>query len=332
MFARPSRPARPGARLRHAVAAVLAAASLVEAASAALAPAADAQSSPFALSSRGSSLGSPLSSTRPRITDSNAPTNSQTSTSYSEKTVNGVRTCTYTYSLSETQNGVVVNTIQETTTRRGAACDLEWPDRPARTATMPTPTTAATTTIATANQGDRIIVRRPNGLTTFCTLSFVGSNHVGVTAAHCGEAGSTVYTGDGLLKLGTLRSATTPYNFAIAHEEQLANDVAYIDFAPTTALGTNSFSGGTIVRDTTAVTAGTEVCWYGDKTHSTHCATAYPKGQYFSGDRVFVIGGQETVPGDSGGPMWLKGGGYLGVISGIATDPALRATIGVMMP
>lgn len=201
---------------------------------------------------------SDLSSTRPRTTDSNnstnttvingnnnvvinaknpnAPTNSQTSTSYSEKTVNGVRTCAYTYSLSEAQNGVVVNTVQETTTRRGAACDLEWPGRPARTATMPTPMTAATTTIATANQGDRIIVHRPNGLTTFCTLSFVGSNHVGVTAAHCGEAGSTVYTGDGLLKLGTLRSATTPYNFAIAHEKQLANDVAYIDFAPTTAL------------------------------------------------------------------------------------------------
>ena len=333
----------------HKACTVLAAVALA----AAVSPTALAQSS-FSSSSPGGRLTTPANPNdgsfqfpdfpsfpdNPRRTNppsgNNGTWNNQERSNYQERNVNGVRTCTYEYSVSETINGQLTKSHREKITRHGSDCDLEWPGRPAeRPKNQPSTPTPPVTKQVKLTQGDRVILQRPDGKTSACTLSYVGANSVAVIAAHCGQPGTVVYTKQGGYKLGTMRSATAQlFDYSTSFISNPDTDVAYVDLEPSVYSGGNIYSGDKIVRDIRAARPGSEACWYGSSTLGVRCGTLVtPQSAGISGTRALVIRNAEAIPGDSGGPIWIKGLGYIGVLSASAySDDSVTQTIGVMLP
>lgn len=174
--------------------------------------------------------------------------------------------------------------------------------------------TAATTAGAqpvSVDQGDAIVV---NG--SACTVGF-NEGASSYTAAHCGRSGDRVrlLLDDGTLtpEAGTLQDS--PANAGTT------NDWARIDWDEGVDVGPNEYSGDGAVG-LADVHHGDRVCTYGWATSATTCGTFHTQvGNSFLVD---IPGG---LDGDSGGPLWVPGLGFLGVHS--ATVSGRDNTTGV---
>lgn len=152
------------------------------------------------------------------------------------------------------------------------------------------------------NQGDSIY-----SLGAKCTIGYVDKETNSFqTAAHCvGEVGEEVYNDEGEA-IGTviIRGDIEGVN---KHRQ----DAAYVAISPGHTAGDNIYSGDKIVS-LSDIDSGDKLYAYGAST-----------GEVYHGkvDRVYSSmvasqPGMMPIPGDSGGPAWIKGKGYVGVTTG----------------
>lgn len=160
-------------------------------------------------------------------------------------------------------------------------------------------TVATATEPTVVDQGDGIVV---NG--SACTVGFnLGASSY--TAAHCGESGDRVRL---LLADGTLTPPTGTLTTSAA-SEGTTNDWARIDWDAGVEVGPNEYSGdGAVALD--AVRPGEPVCTYGRATRATTCGVFHARV-----GNSFLVDIAPGEPGDSGGPVWAPGRGFMGVHS-----------------
>lgn len=183
-----------------------------------------------------------------------------------------------------------------------------------RTTVLALATTLALGTVATpavaqvaVQQGGSVQVHG----TGICTVGYNDVAHRrSFVAAHCGEDGARVEvinpaTGRGTGMSGTLRRSRF-------YDLQLSNDWAAIEWDPQVRVGGNPITGDAWVspRD---IRLGETVCYTGRTSHPHGGATC---GRFAgSADNTYFVDTELSQPGDSGGPMWVPGRGFVGVVS-----------------
>ncbi|WP_293768058.1 hypothetical protein [uncultured Corynebacterium sp.] len=175
--------------------------------------------------------------------------------------------------------------------------------------------------VATVNQGDRLqfgYTETPTGTwnNAQCTAGYVDpQNHVIYVAAHCGDDGHVVTDAAGT-PVGVIRHAMGAlYDRTKTWREQFkaqsGRDFAFVELCSTVNTGANTYSGDRILGSPANLAVGTEVCTYGI-TSGLACGRiiAHPTNDF--PQSVFRTN-IRRAGGDSGGPVWVKGGGYLGI-------------------
>lgn len=172
-------------------------------------------------------------------------------------------------------------------------------------------------------QGDAI---RTDNVLTYgqCTLGYVDKRaRVGYTAGHCGLAGQPVLNTRmqiiGYFESSTLitRKANLYVDYAGQIFPELAKytyrgplkDMARIRFVPGVSLAGNPLSGDRIVP-LREIRGGDKVCATGVASRRVSCGTV----QHVHGQTIFAHH-NGLRNGDSGGPAWIPGKGFIGVIS-----------------
>lgn len=147
-----------------------------------------------------------------------------------------------------------------------------------------------------------------------CTLGF--NDHargVSYTAAHCAsQPGQRVRlmnprTGELSDPVGTIKPSSNYKSF------ELGNDWAEIVWDRGVTMGANPYSGDTMLT-LDQVKPGEEVCYHGETTHKR--SNKVTCGSYVDRlEQSFVTNIKDGKPGDSGGPIWVKDRGFIGVVS-----------------
>lgn len=174
------------------------------------------------------------------------------------------------------------------------------------------------------NQGDEI---RMNLVVTQgrCTLGYVDRRAgIAYVAAHCGIAGQPVYNTRGQI-IGYFdasnfitQTLSTPFYSVASVSPALSNalfsgaskDIATIRFVPGVVPGGNSFSGDRIMP-LSQIRSGDTLCATGAVSRRISCG----KVDRVRGETIFAYHGG-LRHGDSGGPAWIPGKGFVGVNSG----------------
>lgn len=156
------------------------------------------------------------------------------------------------------------------------------------------------------SQGDKIIIEGGR----VCTVGYVDKEkHKAYIADHCAVLNkkSTV-DNENRTEIGVINGTFDMSNIGLS---QARKDVAHIDLYDRTVVGENKFSGDKRVS-TRDVKIGDEMCTYSRMLNKeVHCGKVkYVDGNVVVGDR-YVNG----IPGDSGGPAWIPGKGFVGVYS-----------------
>lgn len=159
---------------------------------------------------------------------------------------------------------------------------------------------------------------------TTCTLGFVNtSNKFAYTAGHCGRehvTGNEVFMntstngGTNLVRIGTWEGANSNYQQrpTTGYFNNINFDFGYIrldESSAPIAANANPFSGDTI--ENYVPKNGSRVCIYRSKTAPHVYCT-----EFFKTSSNYILVDQQSVRGESGGPVWVEGGGFFGVISG----------------
>ena len=155
------------------------------------------------------------------------------------------------------------------------------------------------------NQGDLVDVVGKGR----CTIAFNDrGQNVSYTAGHCGEEGDrALVMGEGFRASGTFHPSS-----AMNADEGTANDWGVIRWADGVKLGKNAISGDAVVAPS-LMRSGDPVCVYGGTSKKTTCgsfAGAIGNNLYWDGP--------SGKPGDSGGPVWAEGKGFLSVDTGVS--------------
>lgn len=171
-----------------------------------------------------------------------------------------------------------------------------------------------------------------NGVFNKCTLGYVHKEtKIAYTAGHCGDHHSPgvpvyMYTTDGtLLQIGSWYG--TSENYLGNHGEEvnkfdfINGDMGYIALEESTGVvipeTANAMSGDTIYRE--LPTNGEEVCAYRSQAMDVTC------GRMYQLNGSYIVYNTTSVKGESGGPIWRKAGGFLGVISATSVISLLQA-------
>lgn len=175
------------------------------------------------------------------------------------------------------------------------------------------------------DQGDSLLVRADGNMLGVCTVGFVDTENNRVwTDAHCGENGAAV--------MDNFQNPIGPLHHVYPSEwEQLQNiqgtewsvnsrasDVAYVEIDDPAVLGQNYFSQNTIARDPAV---GDNLCNYGGRTDRVACTPI----TNINGP-VVITANNGSDHGDSGGPAWIEGKGYVGQLLG--SDVIWRSDVG----
>ncbi|WP_175935217.1 trypsin-like serine protease [Corynebacterium sp. Marseille-P4321] len=151
---------------------------------------------------------------------------------------------------------------------------------------------------------------------TRCTIGYNDhGNGVSYTAAHCAQKGARVALVD--TKSGIRSKMLGTFEPSENFQFPLGNDWGRIKWDEGVTLGGNVYSGDTIVS-LDDVRAGEQVCFHGEVTHEN--SNDVECGEYSDrGGQSFVTNIKSAAHGDSGGPMWIPGRGFIGVVSGGST-------------
>ena len=153
------------------------------------------------------------------------------------------------------------------------------------------------------NQGDRISVKG-----TSCTIGYIDkSNRKAYTAAHCFVSDKT--PGQSIDAQPVYNSFGRQIGVATGVYSGTQNDdFIMIDLFNNIPEGENSFSGDTIVK-IEDVKPGDEICSFSRKYKKTMC------GEIEKVNEREILATREAggISGDSGGPAWVEGKGFVGV-------------------
>lgn len=154
------------------------------------------------------------------------------------------------------------------------------------------------------SQGEKIYINDTN---IACTIGYVDKlKHKAYTADHCLPAHqkSVIYNSN-REKIGEAYGRFSDRAMGIAKSR---NDVAYINLYDNVRAGGNFYSGSNRVS-TTHITPGENLCMFSRKLNSTNC------GKVKSVDGTLVVGDEHVngIGGDSGGPAWIPGKGFVGI-------------------
>lgn len=166
----------------------------------------------------------------------------------------------------------------------------------------------ASASALTVTQGDEILSPPGGNSPTWstCTIGYVDNDarqfH---TASHCLNT-NQVFSQD-LSHIGDV--------IAQGANTRPGNDIAIVKLAPGVHPGGNPYSGDVAV-DTSDVYRGDPICTYGKSSGNVRC------GHVVFKDNETVTGNSAVypIPGDSGGPAWIPGKGYVGVASRYYND------------
>ncbi len=166
--------------------------------------------------------------------------------------------------------------------------------------------------VASISQGSSVIVQG----TGICTVGYNDyANRRSFVAAHCGREGARVQAFDP--RTGARSGAVGTLYRSKLYDGHLSNDWAAIQWDPGVHMGPNARSGNGWVypRD---IQLGETVCYFGQTSHAGGGQTC---GRFAgSADNTFFVDMPATRPGDSGGPMWVPGRGFVGVVSSMWTS------------
>lgn len=162
----------------------------------------------------------------------------------------------------------------------------------------------------TINQGDQITSDQTilNGAIYVgnpCTIGYVEPGKAW-TAAHCANNGNPVRDSRGRV-IGTIvhTNPNDSNNYSVYH------DTAYIALNSNVRAGQNSHESQV---SEVIPSAGDRVCLYSRTSDSTRCGTVDHVSPTAKKEYVFISGASANQ-GDSGGPVWVPGQGFIGVIS-----------------
>lgn len=174
---------------------------------------------------------------------------------------------------------------------------------------------------AVVNQGDKIWTDFIGPFQKTCTVGYIDKEHNSFwTAAHCvnGE-GSQVKNAAGE-NIGTVKHRDTSYPENFNYQD----DVAVVSINSGHAAGENVYSGDQIANPAD-IKSGDPLKAYGSKTGRVYSG-------YVSSSRdgvTYSNSGMESQSGDSGGPAWIDGKGFIGVTTGTVSSSGnpVRQTI-----
>lgn len=156
---------------------------------------------------------------------------------------------------------------------------------------------------ATINQGDKL---DNNG----CTIGYIDMDRMkAYSAAHCKhEKGEQAWSNGkniGVFGRGENNQSLDNHGFDGVVDTVEINLYDNIE-------GKNSFSGDNVVKFND-ISIGDKVCFMGRATITPYCDG---KVKSFSGKaRVISHGDYNSIPGDSGGPAWIPGKGFIGIVT-----------------
>lgn len=144
-----------------------------------------------------------------------------------------------------------------------------------------------------------------------CTVGFSDpARQRSLVAAHCGREGGRVAVLDPAT--GAVSRPVGTFYRSKAYDQRLGNDWAAIQWDRGVAVGGNPHSGNRWVHPNN-IALGETVCYHGNASHGGRGSTC---GKFAgSVGNTFFVDAPLTRPGDSGGPVWVPGRGFVGVIS-----------------
>ncbi|CAB0872188.1 hypothetical protein FRC0360_02012 [Corynebacterium diphtheriae] len=175
------------------------------------------------------------------------------------------------------------------------------------------------------DQGDSLLVRADGNMLGVCTVGFVDTENNRIwTDAHCGENGAAVM--DNFQNpIGTLHHVYPSEWERLQNVRGIqwstnsrASDVAYVEITDPEVLGRNYFSQNSIAREPAV---GDNLCNYGGRTDRVACSPIVT----INGP-VVITADNGSDHGDSGGPAWIEGKGYVGQLLG--SDMVWRSDVG----
>ncbi|MBH5297472.1 hypothetical protein I8F74_02240 [Corynebacterium ulcerans] len=175
------------------------------------------------------------------------------------------------------------------------------------------------------NQGDQIHPENSRYGHSYCTVGYVDVENGRVwLAGHCGADGAKVYDKH-KREIGTLKQRydkeLTEGQWPRGHHNFRANDLAYVQLADKNFAGKNVFSGNQIYQPQ----KGDTVCYYGAASKKTSCSEVLNTDSYLT-----VTGQLGTISGDSGGPNWVPGKGYVGQTLGSLSWENTGASVSII--
>lgn len=145
-----------------------------------------------------------------------------------------------------------------------------------------------------------------------CTIAYV-EDRIAHTAGHCGRDGDEVTFYGKPQVIGTFRT-TWSIDDSDANKEHGIGDYAYIEFNDDFRGGENIYSGDNIINPED-VAIGDTISSYGASSNKSYSGkvTGSRKNDFLAEK---TAGG---IPGDSGGPAWIEGKGFVGIYLGSLT-------------
>lgn len=149
-----------------------------------------------------------------------------------------------------------------------------------------------------------------------CTIGYINHKEkIAYTADHCSFKGkkSVVYDNDDHI-IGTIESRTDRSSKTLL-SQSMGNDFNVIKLNNYVSLGENIYSGDRKV-DISDVKSSEKVCMYSRVQKKINCGNI----KIVAGNVIVGDSGAYGKLGDSGGPVWIPGKGFLGVYIGFFGD------------
>lgn len=166
--------------------------------------------------------------------------------------------------------------------------------------------------LPTIVQGDEISIEEKKT----CTIGYIDhKERLAYTADHCSFKGkkSVVYDNDDNV-IGTIESRTDRSSKTLL-SQSMGNDFNVIKLNNYVSLGENIYSGSRKV-DISDVKSSEKVCMYSRMQKKINCGNI----KIVAGNVIVGDSGAYGKLGDSGGPVWIPGEGFIGIYIGVFGD------------
>lgn len=161
--------------------------------------------------------------------------------------------------------------------------------------------------IPVLSQGDQVFVDQRKT----CTVGYIDKEHgLAYLAEHCAVPGkkAQVHNSEGYF-VGTIVSRYQDSHRGMFHQQKMSEDFNVVDIDTSHVfLGDNAYSGDQKVG-ISQVARGDKVCIYSRMQKRVKCGSI----SMVTGNIIVLDSHAQGEKGDSGGPVWIPGKGFIGV-------------------